>query len=279
MRLVVSLTTIPPRFARIGPTLAALVAQRALIDEIRLMIPRAYRRFPDYAGELPEVPAAVTIHRPEVDLGPATKVLFTARDLRGQGDVQILFCDDDRLYAPDWAGSLADLQLRRPAEAVALAGWEIERTGEAALPARPQPRHRRRNRRWDWDYRWRRIRQQWALGTLRPTRRKPPRRLIDRAGYADVFEGFGGVVVRPDFFDETAFQIPPVVWTVDDVWLSGMLARRGIPIWVPEGLYAPQTTDADDAHALWRSVIEGASNPQANARCVALLRAEFGIWR
>lgn len=278
-RLVISLTTIPSRFPKIEPTLEALLAQTAHVEEIRLNVPCRYRRFPDYDGTLPEVPAGIRIVRPEEDLGPATKVLFTAAELRGEEDVQILFCDDDRRYAPDWAATLSKLQAERAGEAVALSGWEVdERLGLATPTNRPLPRHRRRNRRWDWDYRWKRVKQQWALRTLKATRRKPPRRLMDRTGYADVFEGYGGVVVRPDFFGSEAHDIPAVVWAVDDVWLSGQLARRDIPIWVPEGLYAPQTTDADDADALWRNVIDGADNPTANLKCAELMRDQYGIW-
>ncbi|MWD29154.1 glycosyltransferase family 2 protein [Aquicoccus sp. SCR17] len=280
MRLIVTLTSIPPRFGEIGPTLDSLRQQTAAIDEIRLYIPRHYRRFPDYDGHLPDIPAGVTIHRPENDLGPATKLLFAARDFRGQEDVQILFCDDDRIYPPEWAAELSALQAERPDEAVALSGWEVEQ-GSGAVPpgTRRQPRHRKRNRRWDWHYRLARIRQQWRLGTLRPTRRKPPRRLIDRAGYADVFQGFGGVVVRPDFFEEEDFDIPRVVWAADDVWLSGKLAHRGIPIWVPAGLHAPRTSNADDADALWRSVIDGATAREAATKGVRLLRERYGVWR
>ncbi|MCO6385178.1 glycosyltransferase family A protein [Oceanicola sp. 502str15] len=278
-RLVISLTSIPSRFPEIGPTLDALLAQTAQVEEIRLHIPHRYRRFPEFDGTLPKVPAVIRIVRPEEDLGPATKVLFTAEDLRGEEDVQILFCDDDRRYAPDWAATLAAAQAERPGEAVALSGWEVdERLGLATPAGRREPRHRRRDRRWDWAYRRARIKQQWALRSLRATRRKPPRRLMDRAGYADVFEGFGGVVVRPQFFGPEAHDIPSVVWTVDDVWLSGQLARKGIPIWVPQGLYAPQTTDADDADALWRNVIDGADNPTANLKCAELMRDQYGVW-
>ncbi|MBY6153971.1 glycosyltransferase family 2 protein [Vannielia litorea] len=278
-RLVISLTTIPSRFPEIGATLESLLAQTAQVEEIRLNIPHRYRRFADYDGSLPDVPKGIRIVRPKEDLGPATKVLFTAEELRGEEDVQILLCDDDRRYAPDWAATLTAVQAERPSEAVALSGWEVDaRLGLASPAHRPLPRHHRRKRRWDWDYRWARIRQQWELGTLKPTRRKPPRRLVDRAGYADVFEGYGGVVVRPDFFGPEAHEIPPVVWTVDDVWLSGQLARKGIGIWVPAGLYAPQTTAADDADALWRNVIDGADNPTANRKCAELMRDDYGVW-
>jgi len=51
-----------------------------------------------------------------------------------------------------------------------------------------------------------------------------------KSGYIDILEGWGGVVFRPEFFDDFAWQIPDILWTVDDVWLSGCLERQGIPI-------------------------------------------------
>jgi hypothetical protein len=35
------------------------------------------------------------------------------------------------------------------------------------------------------------------------------------------------LVIRPEFFDDTAHKIPGVLWAVDDVWLSGLLAAKG----------------------------------------------------
>ena len=50
--------------------------------------------------------------------------------------------------------------------------------------------------------------------------------MVRKAGFADILQGLGGVVVRPDFFDDEAFDIPDILWAVDDVWLSGMLEPR-----------------------------------------------------
>ena len=80
-KLIVSLSSIPPRFHKIGATLQALLGQSARIDRICLYIPEVYRRFPDWDGSLPEVPEGIEIHRTEADLGPATKVLAAAAHL------------------------------------------------------------------------------------------------------------------------------------------------------------------------------------------------------
>lgn len=275
---VITLSSIPPRFDLIGPTLETLVAQRSAADVVELYIPGRYRRFPDYDGRVPAVPAGITVIQPETDLGPASKVLHAVARHRSTPEAQLLFCDDDRNYYPGWAASLFDEQEKRPREAVALTGWNVERTGLDSYQPRPEPRHVKRSRRWDFDYRLKRIRQIVSGGSKVPIRLKPARRLVAHAGYADIFEGYGGVVVRPAFFDEEAYDIPQDLWAVDDVWLSGMLARNGVPIWVPANLYEPKNTVADLTEALYRWKMSDMNRAQLNAKCAAYLRETYGVW-
>jgi hypothetical protein len=275
---VISLSSIPPRFDLIGPTLECLVAQGSGVDAVELYLPRTYRRFPDYDGRAPAVPAGVTVLRPEADLGPASKALHAVRRYRELPDAQILFCDDDRNYYAGWAERLFAEQAARRDEAVALTGWNVERTGLDPYAPRPHPRHVKRSRRLDLDYRMKRMRQILSGSAKVPIRLKPARRLVARAGYADIFEGYGGVVVRPDFFDDEAYEIPKVLWAVDDVWLSGMLARRGVRIWVPADLYEPKNTVADLTEALYRWRTSDMSRAQLNAHCANYLRDTYGVW-
>lgn len=102
---VISLSSIPPRFGTLGTVLESLVAQSAPVTEVRLNIPKTYRRFPDDSFSLPDVPDGVRIVRVEEDLGPATKVLPTLADLAGT-QTPIIFCDDDRVVHKDWAANL-----------------------------------------------------------------------------------------------------------------------------------------------------------------------------
>ncbi len=83
MTTIVSLTAIPPRFRYLGPVLENIIAQTALIDKIRLYLPKRFRRFPEYKGEMPDVPKGVRVIQTDDDLGPASKVLFAVDDLRG----------------------------------------------------------------------------------------------------------------------------------------------------------------------------------------------------
>ena len=271
---LITLSSIPPRFRLIGPTLEGLVAQ-AGTDGVELYLPHSYRRFPDWDGTLPAVPAGVTIHRCETDYGPATKVLCAARHYQGQ-DVRLLFCDDDRDYRPGWASGLLAEADRYPDHAVALAGWDIAGLGTRSAFA--DPRHQRRSRSWDMAYRAARLKQVLSGQGKLPLAQKPPRRIIAQSGFADVFEGYGGVVVRPEFFDDLAFDIPADAFHVDDVWLSGALARNGIGIWLAADQHEPKTTEADRHDALYRHREAEKGRTELDAAAIALMRDRWGIW-
>ena len=272
---IISLSTIPPRFCKIGATLQSLLAQRHHVDEIRLYIPKVYRRFPDYDGAVPELPDGIRVVRPEDDLGPASKVLFAARDLYGR-EAQILFCDDDRIYMKDWAQPLFALQASRPNECVALFGKLLSPKSNRTRAGLPSAK--RRNSNFDLSYRYAKLR--YGLKRIAgASDEKPTRRRIGESGYVDILMGFGGVVVRPDFFDESALDIPPMLWSVDDYWLSGLLAARGIPIWLSDQLHAPLVAAAGEIDSLLAATIDDADRWTANTACIHYMQETFGIWR
>jgi len=277
---VISLSTIPTRFDKIGPTLESLLAQRGDIEEIRLHVPHHYRRFPDYDGRAPKLPEGIKLIRPETDLGPASKVLFSARDLRGSGR-RILFCDDDQDYPQGWAAALIEAARDHPDKAVCLRGGRIDSLGFAppretwGLPdAVTIPK--RRNLRYQA--------QRLVQKSTRPFRAtlgdKPKRQYYRKAGRVDHFAGVCGVCVDPDWFDDLCFDIPPVIWAVDDYMLSGHMARRGVPIWAiaaPAELQ-PRLTDADSKTPLRLSVIEEHNRRQADTAAVRYFQETYGVW-
>lgn len=93
-----------------------------------------------------------------------------------------------------------------------------------------------------------------------------------------MFEGCSGVLVRPEFFDDAAFDIPDVAWRVDDVWLSGMLAKKSVPIWLVANRLTPENTDAQAQAPLAGEVIEGRGRGQINAAAVRHLQDIHGVW-
>jgi hypothetical protein len=118
---IISLTSIPPRFQVLKPTLNSLVQQGA--DAVILALPKRYRSHL-FDGGLPDVPDGVTILRTEEDFGPATKLLASVQRHPTQ---RILYCDDDVIYAPGW---LRAFEAAAP-DAVICAGsaWSVSRIG------------------------------------------------------------------------------------------------------------------------------------------------------
>lgn len=119
----ISLTTIPPRFPTLPRVLAALTAQTARPEAIFLTVPRSWARFD--AAPLPAIPFGVTLIQTDEDMGPIGKLLPAAA--RFDGD--ILICDDDWLYAPDWAARFLAARAANPKAALAASTWDAGRIG------------------------------------------------------------------------------------------------------------------------------------------------------
>ncbi len=279
MRHIITLSTIPPRFANIGPTLAGLLQQSSCPEAVELYIPRTYRRFPQWGGGLPPVPDGVRIVRVEEDLGPATKILPAARAYRGQA-LDLLYVDDDYLFNCDWAQKNLALRKDHPFAAICSAAGTIQGNGRnwtadgplpRAVPA-PVPRLQA-------GFVLRRfLRRRFGFW---PDRKgvKPAVQRLTRSGFADIAKGFGGVMVRPDYFDDLAHDIPQVLWSVDDVWLSGHLERRGIPIWADRRLNkSVEFAQLSATHPLYGLVVDGADRLAAKRACIDHMRATYGIW-
>lgn len=275
--LIITFTSIPTRFHLLEPMLNCLLAQTAMVDRIILYIPRSYRRFPDWDGVLPSLPQGIEVRRVETDLGPSTKVLFAAREFRGQ-DCDILLCDDDRRYKPDWAQTFVEERKKRPDACIAIAGFEADRYGQSKMLRDLHPRATPRSRNTDFKFNARMIKEFLFPPVPRKHLREPVRRLFKKPGFVDIFEGLSGALVRPEFFDDDAFEIQDVIWAVDDVWLSGHLARRGVPIWVMADRFDTQHTPAGLTDALHKASIEGADREVANMRCIEYFKKTYGLW-
>lgn len=265
-RSIITLSTIPPRFGALGPTLYSLLAQREPAAEIRLYIPQSYRRFADWDGALPSVPAGVSIHRTEADIGPATKILPAARELRGQ-DVQIVFCDDDKIYDRDWLARFKAAAAAHPGCCIVEAGETFPDIADSARPADRLPRGRRQAK----TLGYRLIR----LATL--TLHKP--HLYRNSGYVDQISGYGGVLVRPDWFGDEVSEIPGNMWMVDDPWLSGHLERAGIPIWLNGKGRQPGFASSGRLAALLDLVDDGNDRVASDLAVIDYMRSHYGIWQ
>lgn len=268
---IISLSSIPPRFPFLEPTLRSLVAQQG-VDEIRLYIPKRYRRFPEYDGTLPIVPEGITICQIEDDLGPATKILPATRDFRGK-DAQLLFCDDDLIYPEGWADRLFKAQSRRKTEAVATLGRDVQGNVPDAPISMPRPRVRQALAKYDLRYRASRLLSK--LFGITPPLWRP----VIISGYADILFGVGGVVVRPEFFDDESFDILPEAFPVDDIWLSAQLARKNIPVYCPRRFPCAPTSVQSDIDALLDAEFMGAARQESNRKAIVACQHLYGIWQ
>ncbi|MEQ9260513.1 MAG: hypothetical protein RIG84_15610 [Roseovarius sp.] len=221
----IALTSIPPRFSRLGPVLDSLLAQRPAPARVLLCLPERFTRFPG-AQAPPALPDGVALLRAARDFGPATKALAPARALGGSG-LKLLYCDDDWLYPPGWAAAL--LAAERPGEAVAATGWSVARLGRQG--AAPE-------------------------------------------GCVDIAQGYSGVLVDPRWLAPPDCDPPEAARSVDDIWLSGQLARQGLFIRLAPEARAGLRPAYDDAHGLQD---EGRRHAD-NMACAALLHAHYGIW-
>lgn len=264
---IITLSTIPPRFHLLAPTLQCLLRQRRPAAQIRLYIPQTYRRFPNWDGTLPNVPEGITIHRCDRDLGPATKILPAARDLAGQ-DVDLLFCDDDKLYDRDWHDRLKRAATLHPDTVIVEAGENLPDIADDTRAADRLPRAKRWARK-PLGYRLKRV---LSLGRI-----KSP--MYANSGYVDLLCGHGGVLLRPEWLTDDAWDIPDIIWTVDDPWLSGQFERRGIPIWLVAEVCRMKGAEGGQVDALHDLVEADHDRVKADLAAVDYLRRTYGIWR
>ena len=98
MKIIVSLTTIPPRFEYIPEVIIGL---KKLVDigEIWLNVPRVYKRFPDWDGTVPWSgdDLGITLNRDCEDVGPGTAAFGPL----GKTEASIVIIVDDDTTYPD----------------------------------------------------------------------------------------------------------------------------------------------------------------------------------
>ena len=270
--IIVTLTSIPPRFENLGRKLASLERQTIRPDGIELYIARSYRRFPGPRPELPKLPASVRVIEVEDDLGPATKVLPAAARWQGE-NVDLLLCDDDRPEEMDWLERFARARHERPDDIIAEAGWCVEDVmgGPRLSPESPRfqvsPRLGK-----NFEYQMKRL--------LSLRLHTPKIHIYSQSGYADIFLGVYGAMMAPTVFHPDAWKIPDVIWTVDDVWLSGMARAQGVKVWVNAvKRVMPRDGRFDQTAALKHHIEQGFDRDSANRLGIQYMREHYGIWR
>ncbi|MEE9454786.1 MAG: glycosyltransferase family 2 protein [Paracoccaceae bacterium] len=268
--LIISLTTIPSRIDKIAPTLHDLLNQSADVQEIRLNIPRTYRRFDFTINDIPKMPKGIKVCIVDEDMGPATKVLPTVQAFRGQ-NVEILFCDDDQPYDSKWAQRFLNARKQTPNACIVENGYSFDinsATVECGVKNDLLPRAKLLHK--GIGYRLFRLA---TLCTIKPGH-------YVKDGYIDILEGYRGAMIRPEFIPDEAFDIPDILWTVDDPWLSGQMKRIGVPIWLFAD--APRWEKPYEAHlndGLFKFVYKDHDRHDADAACIEYLSKTYGIWQ
>jgi hypothetical protein len=200
--IIVGLTTIPSRLPFLVPTLKSLLLQNVLPRKILLHLPEHSRREQvEYSvpQELEGLDVIKIVRCP--DWGPATKILPTL--LESDPDQRVVAVDDDRIYRPTLLEDLLAASERNPDAAAGCFGLIV-----------PLDRVDRRRglvgRTIDG--------LRYGRGvSLRGSRLRHPLPV-------DILHGYGGVMVRPRFFDLDRLQdlqsAPEAAWLEDDTWFA-----------------------------------------------------------
>jgi hypothetical protein len=269
--IIISMTAIPPRFPNLPRKVASLINQSVKADAIEIYIPRKYKRFSHISAELPPLPPEVRIVHVNNDYGPATKLLPALERYRNE-DVDILLCDDDKLQDRRWVERLSKCRLSRPNDIICEKGWNIKEMLQIEPKIKFTPRAQLSPKKGKTvGYK---ILRAMGLGFFHPNCKR-----YQHPGYIDIFAGFSGALVKSGSLPNDAWDIPEIIWTVDDVWLSGMAAKNGVGIWVhaePRPIY--RDTKWDKKEALKNFEYEGADREKANRMCVEYMREKYNIW-
>lgn len=272
--IVVTLTSIPPRYANLPRRFASIERQTVKPDLVELYLPRFYKRFPGARPSLPSLPDWVNVIEVEEDLGPATKILPATKKWRSQ-NVDLLLCDDDRSHDRKWISRFAEARRERPNDIICERAWNIDERYGIKREQVDEPRAKLAEKR-GRTFIYKLIKRL----TFRKYHFHVPRRIYVNSGYGDVFEGFLGALVSPQAFHDDVWNIPEIVWTVDDVWLSGMAKANGCNVWInaqPRPVY--RDDKYDKIEALKNYSLKGVGRDDAERMAIDLLRLKYGIWR
>jgi hypothetical protein len=168
-------------------------------DEIVLAVPefsiREERPYgvPEYLLRLPRL----RILHCRRDWGPATKFIPVVREelAAGRGDTLIMVVDDDRVYPRDALATYLHYNAQLPGAALCFRGAAMPRTLD-----------------------WRDARM------IKASELRQPEAVA-------VITGCGSYLIQPRFFDESLWDYsvaPPGAFFMDDIWISGWLARRNM---------------------------------------------------
>jgi hypothetical protein len=229
-RFVISLTTIPPRIPYLVDVIKGISWQQVYPDAIYLSIPRHSKRF-DTSYELPpfiKTNPRITVLYSDVDYGPATKLLPVLK-VETDPETCIMTVDDDGFPKEHHVRLFMTAAMMFPDAALGIGGWNA-----SCLLSRGCDVPGVMSGRGDYLF----IRQSYSFACEEMYDKYGHQHCYDRVTSlydprpCDVIEGYEGAMYRRKFFDDSIFNFPDEpksVFYVDDVWVSGNLALKGIP--------------------------------------------------
>jgi hypothetical protein len=246
MRVVVTLTTVPPRFRYLPRTLDSIRAQSRKPDRIVLNVPGDYLRFgPCRLEDLAAAAGSgVEINLVPRDFGPATKLVGATFKDDLQPDDLLISIDDDRHYDAKLISRHLEANLADANSVKTEAGWEIEELSS-------------------FGYR----------KTLSPRGVE-----FERDGYIDCLGGCCGVSLFKRHLDEDAREVPREALFVDDIFFSAYFAKKGVPIRVlKDGIDQLRTYAEVVAPLYWGK--EQERRRKLNQEAIGYFRDCWGVWR
>lgn len=270
-RTLISLTTIPSRISGISLTLKSLCSQIEPADKIRVYIPNQYDRFTKASesiyhpilDNILKLDSRIEIINVLDDLGPLSKIAFAVNDPSVKKDFdRVIFVDDDQIYSPTFVSAFKNNQKY----CLTQTGTSLNRytpyITKSSLKYGSQPKFK------GLIYRLKRI---VSLGKQKPSP-------WTTEGFIDLVEGWGGVCVNPNWFDEEFLEIPYDIRRADDVWISGYLESRGIGILVLPNCSLPIDNGSSEIDSLKGEITQDQSPEAVYTRAVDICRQRWGIW-
>ena len=207
--IIFSFTTLPSRIPNIKPTIASLLDQSIRPDQIILNIPKFSKRekkpykIPEFLKQCPYI----LINQIEEDMGPATKLLPSLKLIKNT-ETLIVVGDDDEIYPKKLFENYLNNQPNFKNATMTLVGWN----------APDDNNHSHKNIKYG------------AIGSIPKNANE-----VDRPTQVDCVQGASTFAVHTDFFSDKVFDYtaaPKQAFFVDDIWISGNLARNNTKVFV-----------------------------------------------
>ncbi len=190
-------------------------------------------------------------------------------------NTRIIYCDDDRYPEKTWLRSFINSSYKNPNSAIVSHGFNLTKFGlNSRFPKAKKLRVINNPR-----YIFKRILQKLNETISGEPSQKPARIEFKKSGFVDIASGLGGCSIKPEFFCEKAFQIPEIIWTVDDIWLSGMLEYRDIGIWASNSIPVPIDGPFAYVNGLYNFKYKQYDRHSAELKCVKYMQEKFNIWK